>query len=99
MTEAIEVREKNGKNQFIQEVMEHLKQLAAETDKVKQSGFFRQYLECMAKSILGEALHRVRPARLQNRRSLLRVGYRAKRKHWRYPSVDTPTRRKLGNCA
>jgi hypothetical protein len=46
MTEVIEVVERNEKNQFIQEVVEHLKQLAAETDKVKQS---KQYLETMSK--------------------------------------------------
>jgi len=49
MTEVIEVGEKSGKHQFIREVVEHLKELAAETDKVRCSRFFKQYLETMAR--------------------------------------------------
>ena len=48
MSEAIETGERKG-NWFIKEVVEHLKQLAAETDEVKRSEIFRQYLETMAK--------------------------------------------------
>ena len=47
-TEVIETGEKKG-NRFIKEVLEHLKQLAAETDEVKRSEIFKQYLETMSK--------------------------------------------------
>jgi len=36
-------------NQLINEISSHLKELASETDKVKQSEFFRQYLDTMSK--------------------------------------------------
>ena len=36
-------------NKFINEVVECLKQLAAETDRFKRSEFFRQYLETVSK--------------------------------------------------
>ena len=49
MTKSTEVGEKNGKNHFIQEVVKHLRNLAKETDEVKKSEFFKQYLEIMSK--------------------------------------------------
>ncbi len=42
------VRNKNAK-QFLLEVVEHLRNLAKETDEVKKSEFFKQYLEIMSK--------------------------------------------------
>lgn len=42
------VRNKKAK-QFILEVMQHLRDLAKETDEVRRSEFFRQYLEVMSK--------------------------------------------------
>ena len=36
-------------NQFLKEVVEHLKQLASETDEVKQSEFFKHYLDTMSR--------------------------------------------------
>ena len=47
-TEVIETEGKRG-NRFIKEVVEHLKQLAAETDEVKRSEIFKRYLETMSK--------------------------------------------------
>jgi len=46
--EAGGIRNKNAK-QFILEVMQHLRNLAKETDEVKKSDFFKQYLETMSK--------------------------------------------------
>ena len=48
MTEVIEVGEKKSRN-FVQEVIEHLKQLASETDDFRRSEFFKQYLETISK--------------------------------------------------
>jgi hypothetical protein len=47
-TEISEVRNSKAK-QFILEVVQHLRNLAKETDEVKKSEFFKQYLETMSK--------------------------------------------------
>jgi len=46
MNEVIETGENKG-NRFIKEVVEHLKELAAETYKVKRSEHFKRYLITM----------------------------------------------------
>jgi len=48
MVEENEAGEKNA-HRFLWEVINHLKQLAADTDKVRCSEFFQQYLEIMSK--------------------------------------------------
>jgi hypothetical protein len=51
INETVEVsRVRNSKaKQFVLEVVQHLKELAKETDEVKKSEFFKQYLETMSK--------------------------------------------------